>query len=463
VTAATLAKLQPEDQRKVLALAAASLRMRQSAAPKPDAWRASARPEQVPPEGEWRTWYLRGGRGGGKTWTGANTLAEWMQLHPGDYGIVAPTYGDARDTCMEGPSGLLAALGTTRSEVDRGASRLVDVWNRSLGEMRMRNGSKVYIDGADDGALRVQGKNFRGLWADEVGLWRAWRRAWDESIKFAVRIGPARIVATGTPKRGHGLVRALMADETVAQSIVRTLDNAANLDPSFLDEVKRRYEGTTLGRQELEGELLEDVPGALWRRELIVYGPTPLILRHDEAVPDMGRVVVAIDPAVTSGEDSDETGIVVAGLGAPDRRGYVMDDGSGRFTPVEWARRAVQLYRDHGADRIVAEANNGGDLVEAVIRQVDPHVPVTLVRASRGKRTRAEPVSALYEQGKVAHVRPFPELEDQMCSYTGEPGEASPDRLDALAWAMTELFSLGADDTWGSGKTWGGQKVGAVA
>ena len=440
---------------EALPLAAASIRLRQRGAAPADAWRVLARPEQLPPDDWSRVWYIRGGRGGGKTWTGGHALAEMALTHSGDWAIVAPTYGDARDTCVEGPSGLLAALGTNRVEVDRGQSRHVRAWNRSLGELKLRNGGTVYIDGADDGALRIQGKNLRGAWCDEVGLWRNWRVAWEESIQFAVRLAPARIIATGTPKRGHRLVRQLIDDPTVAKSLVRTMDNAANLDPSALEEFLRRYRGTTLGRQELEGEMLSEVPGALWSREIIRYRPAQMRKVGDVLVPDMARIVVAIDPAVTSGEDSDETGIVVDGLGA-DGWGYTLADLSCRMPPAAWARRAIEAYRDFGADRIVAEANNGGDLVSTVIRQIDPNVPVTLVHASRGKRTRAEPVAALYEQGRWFHVEPFPELEDQQCSYTGEPGEDSPDRMDAHVWGVSDLMHITVSgETWGGGKGWG--------
>jgi predicted phage terminase large subunit-like protein len=230
-----------------------------------------------------------------------------------------------------------------------------------------------------------------------------------------------------------------MADAEVHKSLLRTLDNAANLDPLALADLVRLYGGTTLGRQELEGEILDDVPGALWTRAIIKHGPPPRIIRGGVIETDLSRVVVAVDPAITSGENSDETGIVVVGLGH-DARGYVLADLSTRMTPIEWARRAIAAYREHKADRIIAEANQGGDMVSTVIRTVDPTVPVTLVHASRGKRTRAEPVAALYEQGRVTHSAPMPDLEDQLCSYTGDPGEASPDRLDALVWGLSSLM-----------------------
>jgi predicted phage terminase large subunit-like protein len=358
---------------------------------------------------------------------------------------------------MEGPSGLIRALNTNLPEIKRGASLLVEGYNQSSAILRLRNGSIIYADGADDGAPTIQGKNLRGLWADEVGLWRKWRQSWEESIRYAVRLSPARIIATGTPKRGHPLVKALMADAAVHKTLLRTSDNAANLDPILLAELYARFSGTRLGRQELGGEILEDVPGALWRPSLITYREPAqrMNIQTKELVRDMARIVVAIDPAVTSGEDSDETGIVGAGIGA-DARGYVLADASCRMPPADWARRAINLYRELQADRIVAEANNGGDLVSTVIHTIDPTVPVTLVHASRGKRTRAEPVSALYEQGRVSHVVPFPELEDQLCSYTGAPGEDSPDRMDALVWALTDVMNISTDAVWGAGGTWGG-------
>jgi predicted phage terminase large subunit-like protein len=389
-------------------------------------WRLQARLPQQPPDGEWRTWYIRGGRGGGKTWTGSHTLSEWIAQNPGkDWAIVAPTYGDARDVCVEGPSGLLSALGLPRH---------YKPWNRSLGELNLPDGGTVYIDGADDGALRIQGKNLAGLWADEVGLWRQWKTAWEESIAFAVRIDPARIIATGTPKRGHPLVKRLMDDPTVARTVVRTLDNAPNLSRAALDELLRRYEGTELGRQELEGDILSDVPGALVKRDQIQYAQPPRRYHENELVPDYSRIVVAIDPAGTYGPDSDETGIVVAG--SRESLGFVIDDLSGRFPPLEWARRAIRAYDENKADAIVVETNFGGDMVEQTLRSAGFTGHVIKVTASRGKSLRAEPVTSKYEQGLIYHVRPFPELEDQLCSYTPDTKE-SPDRMDALVWAFT--------------------------
>jgi predicted phage terminase large subunit-like protein len=393
-------------------------------------WKVLRRPEQKPPPGDWRVWYIRGGRGSGKTRAGSETLKEWIVANPGhEWAAVAPTFGDARDVCIEGPSGLLAAFDLPRS---------FKGWNRSYGELFLPDGSTVYCDGADDGALRIQGRNLAGLWADEVGLWRQWRLAWEESIAYAVRIDPARIVATGTPKRGHPLVKKLLHDDAIPTTRLRTQDNAANLSHRALEDLMRRYAGTTLGRQELEGEELAEVDGALWNRDMFRYDPAPQALVKGEYVDDYLRVVVAIDPAVTHGPDSDETGIIVAGVGR-DQRGYVIDDLSGRYTPDQMRERAVAAYEEYGADAVIAEVNNGGDLIERILRDRNWRGAYRAVHASRGKRTRAEPVSRFYEQGRVSHLRSFPELEDQLCTFTAE-SLVSPDRLDALVWALTDLM-----------------------
>ncbi|MEX2440450.1 MAG: terminase family protein [Actinomycetota bacterium] len=395
----------------------------------PSQWSLWARAEQRPPPGDWRAWYIRGGRGSGKTRTAAETLAAWIRSAAsladgsgGEWAVIAPTYADARNTCIEGDSGLRKALGPE-----------VAYWNRSLGELQTRSGATVFAATAEDGARRIQGKNLRGAWCDEVGLWRGdWEVAWHESLRFAVRVDPAKIVATGTPKGNVGLVAYLMADDRVVKTRLRTQDNADNLSAAVLRDLFESYGGSRLGRQELEGDVLDDLPGALWTRERI-----DRLRAHRH--PDLRRIVVAIDPAVTSGGGSDETGIIVAGVGT-DEHAYVLADYSCRLSPDGWAQRAVSAYRELAADRIVAEVNNGGDLVERVIRTVDAKVPYKAVRASRGKIVRAEPVSALYEQNKVHHVGFFPELEDQMCNFTPQSVQNSPDRLDAAVWALTHLM-----------------------
>lgn len=404
------------------------------------AWRMKAREEQIPPATPFRTLYLRGGRGSGKTWSGAHILAEWIleDPEPGEWGIVAPTYQDAWSTCVEGPSGFLSALGTTVEEVRSGQSRLVEHWHRSFAQIRMRNGHVVRVASAQDGGLRIQGKNLRACWADEVGLWDNWETTWKESITYAVRAGRAQIVATGTPKQSRNarkLVKMLIADPDVPVRTLRTIDNAPNLSGNFLAEVVGKAKGTRLEQQELEGVLLEDVEGALWSADLIdayrVASPPAELL----------RVVVAVDPAVSNEEGSDETGIVVVGE-ADGGHGFVLGDYSMRGSPDECMRKAVWAYKFHQADCVVGEANNGGDYIGTLLHTVDANVPYRKVIATRGKRVRAEPVSALYEQGRIHHTAVFGDLEEQMVSWVpSDPGD-SPDRVDALVWACAELSGL---------------------
>jgi phage terminase large subunit-like protein len=363
-----------------------------------------ARWDQRPPD--WTvtpTHYISGGRGSGKTYPGARELAEWIVEYGGtdddgeqrQWGVIAPTYGDAKTVCIEGGSGLLRALDLPSRY--RG-------WNRSDGELYLPNGGVVFVTGADQGAPRIQGKNLSGAWCDEVGLWSRgargrrkveappWKVAWDEALGFALRKDPSRIVATGTPKRGHPLVKRLLEDPRVHSVRLRTLDNAANLNEERLAELLEQYAGTTLGRQELEGIFSDDVAGALWKA-------TDLEDARVTSHPDLTRVVVAIDPAVTSGEDSDETGIVVAGVDAAGDV-YVLDDLSLRASPQQWMRAAIAGHDEHQADRIVAEVNNGGDLIETMLRaQVGDRVAYRRVTATRGKQLRAEPVAPCTSRG----------------------------------------------------------------
>jgi len=405
-------------------------------------WREQARPEQLPPEGNWRTFYVRGGRGSGKTWTASHLLSEWVMLDPdpGEWGVLAPTYQDAWSICIEGESGLLAAFGTTYQEVRAGQSELVEYWHRSFAQMRLRSGHLVYVASAQDGGLHIQGKNLKGLWGDEIGLWDNWETTWNESVKYAVRKAGARIIVTGTPKqsrKARALVRLLLNDPAVPVTRLRTIDNAANLSEAFIAEVVGKSKGTRLERQELEGEFLNEVDGALWTAEIIDAARVG-------AAPEMSRVVVAIDPAVTSGTESDETGIIVAG-DAGNGHGYVIADYSMRGTPDACMKKAVWAYREHKADRVVAEANNGADYIGSLLRTVDPDIPYRKVTATRGKAIRAEPVSALYEQGRIHHIGNFPDLEDQLCTWV-PTDPTSPDRLDALVWSFTELRGLSMGD-----------------
>jgi phage terminase large subunit-like protein len=393
-------------------------------------WPATARPNQLPPPGHWwQIWLLLAGRGFGKT----RTLAEWVcqQTASGQasrIALVAATAADARDVLVEGESGILA---------------VAPPWFRPVYESSKRrltwpNGALATTFSAEE-PERLRGPQHDAAVCDELGSWSR-PETWD-MLQFGLRLGgnPRCLVAT-TP-RPTKLIRELLAREGHDVAITRgsTYENRANLAPGFFAQVIRKYEGTRLGRQELNAEILDDVPGALWSRARIEETRWPV----HRNLPDLMRIVVAIDPAVSTGEDADETGIVVAGKDA-NGHGYVLADQSGRYPPTEWARTAIALYRQHKADRIVAEVNNGGDMVEATIRMVDPNVSYNKVHASRGKVIRAEPVAALYEQGRIHHVGAFPTLEDQQCAFTTDfdrkAAGFSPDRVDALVWALTDLL-----------------------
>lgn len=388
-------------------------------------WNLQRRPSQIPPTDDWLVWLILAGRGFGKTRTGAEWLAEQAWRHPGTrWAIVAPTFGDARDTCVEGESGLLHALGGE-----------VRTWNRSLGELELIGGSKVKLFSADE-PERLRGPQHHGAWCDELAAWR-YPEAWDQ-LQFGLRLQTAdlqpRTVVTTTPKPTR-LVRSLVDRATTHVTTGSTFENEANLAPAALEELRSLYEGTRIGRQELYAELLLDTPGALWTMAML---DTEGCRVPETNVPDLVRVVTAIDPAVTSGEDADSTGIVTVGQ---DHTGdlWVLADDTCRLSPEGWASVAIGAMDRWGGDRIVAEVNNGGDLVESVLRAVDRTVPYRKVTASRGKRVRAEPVAAMYEQGRVHHVAGLEELEAQMCTWTPDSRQGSPDRLDALVWACTEL------------------------
>lgn len=379
-------------------------------------WPAWGREDQIAPDGDWNIWLIKAGRGWGKTRTGA----EWVRsiARPGvRIALVGPTAADARDVMIQGESGILAVCAP---------------WERPVYEPSKRrltwpNGAIATAYSAEE-PDRLRGPQHTHAWCDEVAAWAA-PDTWDMAM-MGLRLGDKpRVLATTTPKPVP-LMRKIEGSPGVIVTRGRTVDNAPNLAPSFLSGLMARYEGTRIGRQELEGEDLYDNPDALWQREALDAGRV-------QQAPELVRIVVAIDPAATSKESSDETGIVVAGLGV-NGRGYVLADRSGRYKPDAWARRAVAAYHEFAADRIVAEGNQGGEMVEHVLSTVEAGLPIKIVHASRGKAARAEPIAALYEQGKVSHVGALPQLEDQLCSWTA--GAASPDRLDALVWALTELM-----------------------
>jgi len=429
-------------QRQDIAAAVATATLRLVHLRDNDPWHQQRRADQTPPPGDWRWWLLMAGRGFGKTRTGAEFVREEiMERRARRVALVGATAADVRDVMIEGESGLI--------EVCR-RHGLKTYYEPSKRKVTFANGAVAKTYSAEE-PDRLRGPQHDLAWADEVAAWENGKDTWDQ-LQFGLRLGlNPRGIATTTP-RPVPVVKDLMAqrtiyydDEGVAQetddpmkAVVvvtsgSTYANIKNLPPAFAAQIIRRYEGTRLGRQEIQGELLLDVPGALWTYDMVegnrvMQGPDDL---------DWQRIVIGVDPAVTNTEESSETGIVVAGVGL-DTHGYVVEDLSLRGSPLEWAHAVVEAYDRWQADRVIAEVNNGGLMVEQTLRTVRPNLPITLVRASRGKITRAEPVAALYEQQRVHHVGGFPQLEDQMTSYDGT-GE-SPDRMDALVWAMTDLM-----------------------
>lgn len=386
-------------------------------------WQDWARPEQLPPPGNWFVWLILAGRGFGKSRTSAEfirALAERRQKLR--LALVGRTAADVRDTMVEGESGILA--------VSRPS--FMPVYEPSKRRVTWPDGTVATCYAAEE-PNQLRGPQHHFAAVDELASFPYPETF--ENLVLGLRLGShPRCVVTTTP-RPIKILRDLIKASSTVVTRGSTYDNAENLPPSFLEELRRRYEGTRLGRQELFAEVLEDVPGALWNRAQI-----DLCRVRDQ--PEMERIEIGVDPAVTSGESSDETGIIVAGKGR-DKRGYILEDLTCRASPDAWAKRVVEAYHRHRANRVIAEVNNGGDLVTSLIKTVDPRVVVLPVRASHGKRARAEPVAALYEQGKVSHVGSFNALEDQMASYTPDGYDGSPDHVDAMVWVMTSLM-LGA-------------------
>ena len=399
-----------------------------------------ALPHQLPPEGDWRAWVAMGGRGAGKTRAGAEWVRAQVEgprpLDPGRCRMVAlvgETLDQARDVMVFGESGILAC-----SPPDRRPE-----WQATRRRLVWPNGATAQIFSAHE-PESLRGPQFDCAWVDELAKWKRAGEAWD-MLQFALRLGERPQVCVTTTPRNVKVLKELLARDSTVVTSAPTQANAANLAQSFLEEVRARYDGTRLGRQELDGVLLDTAEGALW---------TPAMLdaaRVAEPPVDLDRIVVAIDPPVTGHSGSDECGIVVAGAvtqgPVQNWRAYVLADCSvSAASPNDWAQAAIRAMERFGADKLVAEVNQGGDMVTEVIRQVDPLVPVKTVHASRGKHVRAEPVAALYEQGRVHHVGDLAALEDQLCAMTaqGYQGEGSPDRLDAMVWALTELVIVPA-------------------
>jgi phage terminase large subunit-like protein len=377
-----------------------------------------AREKQLPPADHWLIWLILAGRGFGKTRTGAE-FVRYCVMERGyrRVALVARTAADARDVMVEGESGLLSVFPEWERPVYEPSKRRVTFANGAI--------ATTYSGDKPD---QLRGPQHDLAWADELAAWR-YAESWDQLL-FGLRLGPQPLAVGTTTPRPTKLIRELVSDPDVAVTVGTTYENASNLPVSVLNNFRKKYEGTRLGRQELLAKILTDTPGALWTQQIVDD-------HRVGVVPDLKRVVVAVDPAVTATDESDETGIVVAGIGM-NNEGYVLADMTLRSSPGTWAKQALAALHRYDGDRIIGEVNNGGDMVEHTIRTEDRRAPYKEVRASRGKLTRAEPISALYEQGRVHHVGVFSELEDQMTTWV--PGEKSPDRMDALVWALTELM-----------------------
>ncbi len=395
-------------------------------------WSFWARKNQLPPEGAWFCWLILAGRGFGKT----RTAVEWIRgMVEGDspfkapkgaperIALVADTLLDGKLTMIEGESGLLAVT----------PNDFMPVFNSSNKKLVWPNGIQAFLYSAES-PDQLRGPQHHVAWADEIAKWRYVEETWS-NLLLGLRLGKnPKVLATTTP-RNIPLLKQLVADKTTQIIRGSTYDNLSNLPQSFFDQVVEQYEGTRVGRQEIYGEILTDAQGALWNRDLLER----IRVRQ---VPDFDRIIVAVDPPVTSGKSADTCGIIVAGKDH-NNQAYILEDCSVQgLSPHGWAKAALAAYERYEADRLVAEVNNGGELVESLLRQIDPDVSYRAVRASRGKVLRAEPVAALYEQGRVMHHGFFSELEDQMCCLTGEglSNGKSPDRVDAMVWAVTELL-----------------------
>lgn len=409
-------------------------------------WRVWARPEQVPPHGNWSTWAVMGGRGMGKTRTGAETLRDWKAKLSAKYGpvrlaLVGKEPGDIRRVMIEGESGLIAVSPPWDKPEHR----------PSLRELRWPDGSVAFTYSAEE-PDSLRGPQHHAAWCDEVSKWKYPQETWD-NLQFGLRLGDdPRVIATFTP-RNIPTIKDILGDKSTVVTRGSLMRNRANLPDKFVARVLERYQGTRLGRQEIQGELLGDTVGSLWTMDLIDKFRCRTVNKNK-----LVRIVVGIDPGGSHKEDAEdvdpelvedlpETGIVAVARDE-NSHAYVLSDASGNMSPAKWGHRAVKLWEDLKGDLVVGEINNGGDMVDFVCKTAARELGIDVffkpVRASRGKYTRAEPVAALYEQGRVHHVGAFPELEDQMTTWV--PGQKSPDRMDALVWALTELMLLAPDD-----------------
>ena len=385
-------------------------------------WAKVARPNQLPPEGDWRIWLILAGRGFGKTRTGAETIRLWVQEERYfRIGLIAENEGECRRVMVEGPSGLLNIYPPKERP-------LYEPTKRSL---TWPNGAIATCYSADT-YEQLRGPQYDAAWIDELAKFHYDQQLWDQ-LTFGLRLGShPRIIITTTP-RPNKLLKKILKSSDVVVTRGTTFENAQNLAAPFLSYIKENYESTRLGRQELYAELLEETEGALWTPQLIERA-------RDSYLPQaLKRLIIAVDPAVTQHKSSDETGIIVAGI-TDEGIGVVLEDLSMKGSPNQWICKVIETYKRLNADRIVAEVNNGGDLIEQLLRTYEASLSYKALRATRGKVMRAEPIAALYEQGKVWHAASFPQLEEQLCTYVPCASTQSPDRLDALVWALTELM-----------------------
>lgn len=388
-------------------------------------WQTWARPDQWLPDGDhWRNWLILAGRGWGKTRTGAESVRELIGRGSGRIALIGQTAADVRDVIVEGESGILATSPPDQRPIYEPSKRRLTWPNGAI--------ATTYSGDEPD---QLRGPQHDAALCDELAKWRYAEDAWD-NLQMGLRLGGRPLAIITTTPRPLAILKAIAADPQTVVTRGNTYDNAENLPASTLAYLKRKYEGTRIGRQELYAEILDDAPGALWVRSRIDE------LRVLKA-PELQRVVIGVDPAATSGPDADETGIVAAGLGE-DTNGYALAEKALRGSPLEWAREAVSMYHAHHANLIVAEANNGGEMVKQTIATVDPSVPVKLVHASKSKQARAEPVAAYAEQGRIRHVGTLARTEDELCQWVPGQGMASPNLLDAYVWAFTDLM-VGAD------------------
>ena len=403
-------------------------------------WRAWARPEQVSPTWDWFTWMYLAGRGSGKTRSGAEWVRDQVENGVKRIALIAATAADYRDTMIEGESGILAIS----------PPWFAPTWEPSKRRLTWPNGAKAYCFSAEK-PDRLRGPQFEKAWGDEIASWTRMEETYD-NLMFGLRLGRSPQLMLTTTPRPLKLLKEILKNKRTAKSLGSTYDNIRNLSPRFFDYVLTKYEGTRLGRQEIYAEILDDNPNAIFNRaDFDQHRIT------SDQLPDLDAVVVPVDPAATSGEKSSDTGIIPVGkkLISGLEHFFILGDHSCHLSPDGWGREVIKAYNLHDADLVVGEVNNGGEMVEHVVKTCSVEVlgedletmitidgrsvPFKEVRASRGKVTRAEPIGALAEQGRIHIVGKLPKLEDECCEW--EPGEPSPDRMDSMVWGVTHLMS----------------------